>query len=91
MILNRFPDKSQYLRLAERYRVVPVCTQVLAATGDPRAGEILARAHSELQEWATRCPDEKTRRSFLENVPWNREIVRLWQLAHPAVAVEGEG
>jgi anthranilate synthase component 1 len=30
MILNRFPEKVQYLRLAEKYRVVPVCTQVLA-------------------------------------------------------------
>lgn len=35
MILNRFPDKNQYLRLAERYRVVPVCTQVLADTLTP--------------------------------------------------------
>ena len=35
MILNRFPDKTQYLRLAERYRVVPVCTQVLADTLTP--------------------------------------------------------
>jgi anthranilate synthase component I len=35
MILNRFPEKTQYLRLAERYRVVPVCTQILADTLTP--------------------------------------------------------
>jgi anthranilate synthase component 1 len=35
MILNRFPDKQQYLRLAETYRVVPVCTQILADTLTP--------------------------------------------------------
>jgi anthranilate synthase component 1 len=35
MILNRFPDKDQYLRLAEKYRVVPVCTQILADTLTP--------------------------------------------------------
>jgi tetratricopeptide (TPR) repeat protein len=66
-----------------------VCTQVLAAAGDPRAGEILARAHTELQEWAAHCPDEATRRSFLENVPWHRELAREWQLAHPGEAGNG--
>jgi anthranilate synthase component 1 len=35
MILNRFPEKDQYLRLAEKYRVVPVCTQILADTLTP--------------------------------------------------------
>ena len=65
------------------------CYQVLVAAGDPRAAEILDRAHTELQKWAARCPDEATRRSFLENVPWNREIVREWQLAHPGE--EGDG
>jgi len=35
MILSRFPDKAQYLRLAEAYRVVPVCTQILADTLTP--------------------------------------------------------
>jgi anthranilate synthase component 1 len=35
MILNRFPEKERYLRLAEKYRVVPVCTQILADTLTP--------------------------------------------------------
>jgi anthranilate synthase component I len=35
MILSRFPEKDQYLRLAEKYRVVPVCTQILADTLTP--------------------------------------------------------
>jgi anthranilate synthase component 1 len=35
MILNRFPEKGQYLRLSEKYRVVPVCTQILADTLTP--------------------------------------------------------
>jgi anthranilate synthase component 1 len=35
MILNRFPEKDQYLRLAEKYRVVPVCAQILADTLTP--------------------------------------------------------
>ncbi len=57
------------------------CYQVLVAAGNPRANEILSWAHTQLQEWAARCPDEETRRSFLENVPWHREILREWQLA----------
>jgi tetratricopeptide (TPR) repeat protein len=65
------------------------CYRVLVAAGDPRAAEILGRAYSQLQEWAARCPDEATRRSLLENVPWHREIAREWQLAHPGE--EGEG
>ncbi len=35
MILARFPEKSQYLRLAKSYRVVPVCLQILADTWTP--------------------------------------------------------
>jgi anthranilate synthase component 1 len=35
MILGRFPEKSQYVRLARSYRVVPVCTQILADTLTP--------------------------------------------------------
>jgi len=57
------------------------CYRVLAAAGDPRAAEILARAHSELQEWAARIPDEALRRSYLENVAENRDILHEWQLA----------
>jgi anthranilate/para-aminobenzoate synthase component I len=35
MILSRFPEKGQYLRLAESYRVVPVCAQIIADTLTP--------------------------------------------------------
>jgi anthranilate synthase component 1 len=35
MILNRFPEKAQYLRLTEKYRVVPVCARILADTLTP--------------------------------------------------------
>ena len=55
------------------------CYRVLVAAGDPRAAEILDRAHTQLLEWAARIPDEATRRSLLENVPWHREIVREWE------------
>jgi len=58
------------------------CCQVLAAAGDPRAAEMLERGHAQLMEWAGRISDEAMRRSFLENVAENRELVRLWEEAH---------
>jgi len=73
----------------EGLRVYLTCYQVLRAAGDPRAAEFLAWAHSLLQEWSANAPDEETRRSFLEDVPWNRDLVREWQLAHQGEQGEG--
>jgi predicted ATPase len=53
------------------------CYQVLAASGDPRAAGFLREAYDLLMEFADRIGDEEMRRSFLENVPWHREIVEL--------------
>jgi hypothetical protein len=52
---------------------------VLDAAGDPRAREVLEKGYAELQERAEKITDEALRRSFLENVPWNRELVKLWE------------
>ncbi|MCP4527659.1 MAG: tetratricopeptide repeat protein, partial [Aestuariibacter sp.] len=62
-------------------RIYLTCYQVLQASGDSRAAGVLQSAHAALQEQAARIPDEDTRRSFLENVPWHREIVAAWQAA----------
>jgi predicted ATPase len=51
--------------------------RVLSAAGDDRAASLLARAHGLIQATAELL-DEPFRRSYLENVPWNREIVALW-------------
>jgi tetratricopeptide (TPR) repeat protein len=59
------------------------CYRVLEAAGESRAREILATAHRQLMENAARTPDDRLRRSYLENVPWNREIARLAQEANP--------
>jgi ATP/maltotriose-dependent transcriptional regulator MalT len=55
------------------------CCQVFQANADPRAAEALAEAHEVLQERAARISDEEHRRSFLENVPWHREIIAMWK------------
>ncbi|HNS50651.1 MAG TPA: BTAD domain-containing putative transcriptional regulator [Anaerolineae bacterium] len=63
--------------------------QVLAAAGDPRSAEMLERGYDQLMEWAGRISDEAMRRSYLENVAENRELVRLWEEAHAGGAGEG--
>lgn len=35
MLLNQFPDKKQYLALAENYNVIPVCMEILADMETP--------------------------------------------------------
>lgn len=52
--------------------------RVLSAAGDDRAIEVLRRAHEQLQNQSAQI-DEPSRREYLENVPWNREIVDRWQ------------
>jgi tetratricopeptide (TPR) repeat protein len=54
------------------------CILVLQTTKDTRAGEVLERAHRFLQELATRFPDNATRRSVLERVPWHHDIESAW-------------
>jgi predicted ATPase len=55
------------------------CYRVLRASEDPRAQEILDEAHRLLQTRADAIDDPALRRSYLENVPANREIVAAWQ------------
>ena len=51
--------------------------RVLSAAGDSRAEAFLTRANELLQTTAGEL-DEPYRRSYLENVPWNRQIAALW-------------
>jgi len=60
----------------EPFRIYLTCYRVMRASRDARAKTILGTAHRLLQEHAARIGDETSRRSFLENVPHHREIVR---------------
>jgi adenylate cyclase len=59
-------------------KIYLICCQVLQANQDRRARDILQAAYTMLQERAARIDDEALRRSYLENVPANREIAHLW-------------
>lgn len=68
--------QHQVAGIIEPFRVYWTCYQVLQAAQDPRAREVLATAHHLLQERAANIEDSRLRRSYLENIPTHREIVR---------------
>jgi len=54
--------------------------RVLAACGEEaRARRVLEEAYTLLMERANKIGDEALRRSFLENVPAHREVMRAWE------------
>jgi tetratricopeptide (TPR) repeat protein len=57
------------------------CYRVLAQADDPRAAAWLARAHDALQAQAMTIADVGLRRSFLQAIPYHREIVVAFQVA----------
>ncbi|MGW8226669.1 MAG: ATP-binding protein, partial [Anaerolineales bacterium] len=63
----------------EPLRIYLTCIQVLERVDDHRAEKFLEEAHQFLQQRAALISDEDDRRSYLENVPWNREIDQLWE------------
>ncbi len=51
--------------------------KVLCRLDDPYAGAVLETAYGRLVAWANQITNAKRRSSFLENVPFNREIALL--------------
>jgi tetratricopeptide (TPR) repeat protein len=73
-ILDYMADHPALEGTLEPLRVYLACYRVLLANGDPRAEEILDAAYRLLQERAHGINDPDLRRSYLENVPYHREI-----------------
>jgi hypothetical protein len=59
-------------------RVYLTCYQVLRAAGDGRAQATLQAGYDFVQGRAGRIPDPSARRSFLEAVPHNRDLLAAW-------------
>jgi predicted ATPase/class 3 adenylate cyclase len=55
------------------------CYQVLRASQDHRADDLLTAAHNLLQQQAARITDDELRHSYLQNVAVHSEILELWQ------------
>jgi len=63
----------------EPLRIYLTCYQVLNLAGDPRAERILGTAYNILEEQAAQIPDPVYRVLFRENIPWHRDIMKIWQ------------
>jgi predicted ATPase/Flp pilus assembly protein TadD len=63
----------------EPLRIYLICYHVLRASQDSRAQQIVDTAYHLLNKRVAMIEDETLRRSFLENVEVNREIVQEWQ------------
>lgn len=75
----------------EPLRIRLVCWQVLERLADPRAADQLAQTWSELSARAARIAEGPRRLSFLEAVPFHRQIRSAWlaRQSAPAGAVTG--
>jgi tetratricopeptide (TPR) repeat protein len=73
-------EENDLERLDEPFFISLTCYRVLQAGQDPQSKSILSRAYALLQVQAARLSDETLRRSFLEQVVVNREIVSLYHL-----------
>ncbi|MGD2157410.1 MAG: tetratricopeptide repeat protein, partial [Anaerolineales bacterium] len=63
----------------EPMRIYLTCYQVLSANQDSRAEGILRQANDLIQERASKIQEEGLRRSYLSNVPANRELVSEYE------------
>lgn len=62
----------------EPMRIYLTCYQVLDAVDDPRADELITQAQSILMARADRITDDVMRKSYLENVEANKEILQAY-------------
>jgi class 3 adenylate cyclase/tetratricopeptide (TPR) repeat protein len=60
------------------------CYQVLEAARDPRAPGMLERGYRLLLDCAANIEEEDLRRAFLEEVPGNKELLKVWKSSPPA-------
>ncbi|MCB8928747.1 MAG: protein kinase [Ardenticatenaceae bacterium] len=60
------------------------CFTILNMLGSTdEASDLLEEAHTYLQEKAARIQDDDTRDSFLQNVPYHRQIMAAWRANQP--------
>jgi tetratricopeptide (TPR) repeat protein len=78
-------DGTEYPRLVQL-----TCHQTLGRASDPRATHWLASAHTALMVQADAITDAAVRRSFLQDIPWHREIVMAWAMCNASSQAPAE-
>ncbi len=56
-----------------------ICHRILLTQHDPRADQILKRAHTELLQRASRLKKNNLREAFLQRIPSHRMIMEAWE------------
>lgn len=64
------------------YETILLCYEILNATADQRANELLARGCRMLQAQAAHFDDASLRHAFLDQVAANRTLLQLWSTRH---------
>jgi predicted ATPase len=83
-ILGYLEDPAAIGEALDPFWVYLTCVRVLRANQDPRADEVLGQAYQRLRARAAKIEDQDLQRSYVENVPANREIVAGWvETSHP--------
>jgi predicted ATPase/DNA-binding CsgD family transcriptional regulator len=75
-----FLQSTSCEEIGELHTIYWECYSVLYACKDLRAPSILEMAYRLLQERADKIVDDSLRRSFLENVPANRDLLQVYAL-----------
>ena len=61
------------------FRIYLTCYYVLQQEYDPKAEDLLERAHTLLQQYAARITDPARKQSYLTNIPAHRELIELFK------------
>jgi tetratricopeptide (TPR) repeat protein len=65
------------------------CVRVLLQAEDPRADQVLARAHDWLQQHLARLNDEMRRHAFIEHIPAHAALMQVWEARHVTGSLTG--
>jgi tetratricopeptide (TPR) repeat protein len=74
-----FLETGTLIGVSQSFRVRLTCYEVLHANNDQRAHLVLRTAYNLLLDRAERINDPELKRSFLETVPYNREIIDTYR------------
>jgi hypothetical protein len=77
-ILSYLQTASSLEGTEEPLRVYYACYLALIENQDSRSIAILQTAEELLETQASKLRDDKSRRMFIDNVPWRRAIQRAW-------------
>ena len=70
----------------EPMRIYLICFKVFDALGDVRADKVLEAAYKTLHQHAASLTVDSAKQTFLNRVPFNREICTAWQKKHRAIS-----